>query len=56
MSSNKNENGRNSITEPVRTAPPDSDDGSESSDSTDREMYQRIGDTLTLLSQGGEAK
>ncbi len=25
-------------------------------DSTDREMYQRIGDTLTLLSQGGEAK
>lgn len=42
MSSNKNENGRNSITEPARTALPDSDDGSESSDSTDREIKQIV--------------
>ena len=42
MSSNKNKNGRNSITEPVRTAPPDNDDGSESSDSTDREIKQIV--------------
>ncbi len=42
MSSNKNENGRDSITEPVKTAPPDSDDGSESSDNTDREIKQIV--------------